>query len=181
MERPCKKSKELGGETVLKTTISMIPIRRNNNELEVLMQQRLNSNIKEWSLTWEFPQGKLEKRPDLTLVEFMKYKFNSETGMTLVSILRSPGHWIVLDDNQQIQSFIPVVVTSEGVELGIHLFVKGEGDLQNTLHASGHKWIPVSGLAGFIENHVTCPLNKVAIDIILKLYNEKQLDEYTFN
>ena len=157
---------------MLKTTISIIPVRNINADIEILMQKRMNNNVKDWNFTWEFPQGKLEKRPDLSIFNFVEYKLKSETGMILDSMLSSPGCWINSDNQSQSSIYIPLCIIPTEEELGIHFFVRGDGRPLNTTHAECHTWIKVKQLTHFVESNPICPLNKSALLIIQKLFQE---------
>lgn len=157
----------------------MVPIRKCHRKYEILLQKRLNSGICSWKDTWEFPQGKIEKLPNLSIIEFAKVKFKNETGMVLVSFMSSPGIWINTDSkHQEVSEYMPIIISSADGELGIHFFVKGEGIPNETAHADSHTWISVKDLSNFMDNNPICPLNRPSLPIIYNLSKKDIIDKY---
>lgn len=155
---------------MLKTTIAMIPVHFTNGKIEILLQRRINSGKDAWFHTWEFPQGKWEKLPEYSFLEFAEYKFKNETGMQLDSIQVSPGKWIRQGYSHCVPEFDPFIITCAEDELALHFFVKCNGKPINTNHADNHRWISLEHLEDFIEVNTICPLNKLAVEKILRLH-----------
>ena len=102
---------------MLKTTIAMIPVHFTNGKIEILLQKRINSGNHAWFHTWEFPQGKWEKLPEYSFLEFAEYKFKNETGMQLDSIQVSPGKWIRQGYAHCVPEFDPFILNIRKVNM----------------------------------------------------------------
>lgn len=151
----------------MKLAISIIAIRKYDDELEFLIQKRMNTGTPDWYGLWEFPQGKLS---DSSILDLAKFKFHHETNMILKHILITPNHWVDCCLNPTLNTYSPFIVVHAGKEYAMHFFGIGEGKFADTEHATNHTWVKTSELRKLLHDapDSVCPLNKPAFEALVQ-------------
>ena len=159
---------------MLKVCISMICMKKIDDDYYYLIQERTNEGVKGWKGKWEFPQGSLGDHP---IVNFATYKFHNETGMTLQEMLISKGNWLKTDSNTQINSCEPFIVSMESGDLALHFFVRAHGNPVDTIHAINHRWVTAKSLSELLQENAVCPLNREAFESIVRIERLGMIDK----
>lgn len=160
---------------MLQIALSLISVRKRLSDFEFLVQKRTNEGMLEWRHTWEFPQGKMDNWDPLN---FAKYKYNNETGMTLQKIMISKKNWVDVEKTKSINWCEPLIVAYEGNDLSIHLFVQGTGEPINTEQAIDHRWANISVMEELLEAGLVCPLNRAAFTKLIELYKSGEIAQF---